>query len=251
MRLKGKKAIITGAGSGIGRATAVLFAREGAAVAVVDVNKPGADETVALIEKGQDKDGDAFALDVDVSVESQVEAMIGEAVRRLGGLNVLVNCAALSNEQDTDLLSIPIEVFDRTLAINLRGSFLTCRYAIPELLKAGGGSIVNFTSGARRGGGSTAYPCSKGGVSSLTRSIAHQFAEKNIRANEVSPGTTETPMLQISRKKLGSQVTRRKGSIQRYAEPEEIANVALFLASDESSFVSASTYTADGGNSGY
>jgi NAD(P)-dependent dehydrogenase (short-subunit alcohol dehydrogenase family) len=119
-------------------------------------------------------------------------------------------------------------------------------------VKAGGGSIVSFTSGARRGGGSTAYPCSKGAVSSLTRSIAHEFAERNIRCNEVSPGTTDTPMLAISKEKLGpALVTRKKGSIQRWGTADEIASVALFLASDESSFVSASTYTADGGNSGY
>lgn len=249
MRLQGKRAIITGAASGIGRAVAIRFAAEGAALVIGDLNETGLEETRKQIAAGG---GTVTARTLDVSNGSDVEAFVAAAHETLGGIDTLVNCAAISNIADTDILSLPEEVFDRTLAINLKGTYYTCKTVLPRMVDGGGGSIINFTSGARRGGGSTAYPCSKGAVSSLTRSIAFQFADKNIRCNEVSPGTTETPMLAISREKLGTGlVTRRKGSIPRFAEPEEIANVALFLASDEASFVSASTYTADGGNSGY
>jgi NAD(P)-dependent dehydrogenase (short-subunit alcohol dehydrogenase family) len=249
LRLEGKKIIVTGAASGIGRAVAERFAAEGACVAAGDINEAGLRETVAAMQQSR---GCCIGMALDVSSSASVKAFVDETLKQFGQIDVLVNCAAISDISDTDILTLPEEVFDRTLAVNLKGTYYMCKTVLPEMLKSGAGSIVNFTSGARRGGGSTAYPVSKGGISTLTRSIAHQFAERGIRCNEVSPGTTDTPMLAVSKEKLGSAlVTRRKGSIQRWGEADEIASVALFLASDESSFVSASTYTADGGNSGY
>jgi NAD(P)-dependent dehydrogenase (short-subunit alcohol dehydrogenase family) len=153
--------------------------------------------------------------------------------------------------EDTKIVDVPEEVFDRTIAVNLRGMFLLCKYGIPHLKGAGGGAIVNLASvAALAGGGGTSYTTSKGGVAALTRAVAFQNAAENIRCNSICPGPVDTPMLQISMKKLGlSTMTSRPGTIPRIARPQEVASLITFLVSDEAAYITGATYTIDGGAS--
>ncbi|MBW4694843.1 MAG: glucose 1-dehydrogenase [Lyngbya sp. HA4199-MV5] len=248
MRLENKVALITGAGSGIGREAAVLFAKEGAQVVVCDLNETGGNETVALIEA---IDGKATFVRADVSKAVDAKAMIAAAETAYGKLNVLFNNAGIFHPADGSVLETEEDIWDLTMNVNLKGVFLGCKYGIPALQRAGGGSIINTASFVAMVGAATsqsAYTASKGGVLSLTREIAVEFARQNIRVNALCPGPVETPLLA----ELMADPARRQRRLVhippgRLAQAKEIANAALFLASDESSFVNGSTFLVDGG----
>lgn len=248
MRLANKVALITGAGSGIGREAALLFAREGAQVVVSDINASGGEETVALIQAAG---GSATFVAADVSKAADVQAMIAAAETHYGRLNVLFNNAGIFHPDDGSVLDTEDAIWDLTININLKGVFLGCKYGIPALLRAGGGSVINTASFVALVGAATsqsAYTASKGGVLSLTREMAVEFARQNIRVNALCPGPVETPLLE----ELLSDPARRQRRLVhippgRFAKAVEIANAALFLASDEASFVNGATFLADGG----
>lgn len=248
MRLANKVALITGAGSGIGRESALLFAREGAQVVVSDVNETGGQETVRLIEA---VGGQAVFVRADVSRAADTQAMIEAAETTYGKLNVLFNNAGIFHPEDGSVLDTEEAIWDLTININLKGVFLGCKYGIPALQRAGGGSIINTASFVALMGAATsqsAYTASKGGVLSLTREIAVEFARQNIRVNALCPGPVETPLLE---ELLADPARRQRRLVHippgRFAKAPEIANAALFLASDESSFVNGSTFLVDGG----
>ncbi len=245
MRLANKVALITGGGSGIGKASCHLFAREGAKVVVVDLKRETAEATAKEI-------GDnAAAFAADVSKASDAEAMIGFAEETFGRLDVVFNNAGVFHPDDDSVTNTTEEIWDLVININLKGVFLGCKYAIPALLRAGGGSIINTASFVAVMGAATpqiAYTASKGGVLAMTREIAVEFARKNIRANALCPGPVETPLL---RELLSDPARRQRRLVHippgRFGRAEEMANAALFLASDDSSFVNGSTFLVDGG----
>jgi dihydroanticapsin dehydrogenase len=245
-RLAGKVTIVTGAGSGIGRATAVRFAEEGARVTCVDVHGESARETATSI-------GDAaFAVTADVSVAAQVQAYTDSTVERWGGLHAVFNNAGVNLpgvfHEATD------EVVDRTLNVNVKGCIYGCRYAIPHMLRAGGGSLINTSSvnGLVAEPFLAIYATSKGAIVMLSKGIALDYAKQGIRCNAIAPGWVDTPVNSAHAEMLGGldKVYADIDSFQpigRPGTPREIANVALFLASDESSFVTGSVLVADGG----
>lgn len=248
MRLQNKVAFITGAGSGIGRESALLFAKEGAQVVVCDLNETGGKETLSLIEAAG---GQAIFVKADVSKGSEVKAAIATAETTYGKLNILFNNAGIFHGADNSVLDTDEDIWDLTININLKGVFLGCKYGIPALLRSGGGSIINTASFVAVMGAATpqiAYTASKGGVLSMTREIAIEFARQNIRANALCPGPVQTPLLD---ELLADPVRRQRRLVHippgRFAQAPEIANAALFLASDESSFVNGSTFLVDGG----
>jgi NAD(P)-dependent dehydrogenase (short-subunit alcohol dehydrogenase family) len=248
MRLSDKVALITGGGSGIGKASCLLFAREGAKVVVVDLKKETAEATAREIVAAG---GEARAFAADVSKASDAEAMIHFAEETFGRLNVVFNNAGVFHPQDESVTTTTEEIWDFVIDINLKGVFFGCKYAIPALLRAGGGSIINTASFVAVMGAAVpqiAYTASKGGVLAMTREIAVEFARQNIRANSLCPGPVETPLLA---ELLADPARRNRRLVHipagRFARPEEMANAALFLASDESSYVNASTFLVDGG----
>jgi NAD(P)-dependent dehydrogenase (short-subunit alcohol dehydrogenase family) len=245
MRLKNKVALITGGGSGIGKASCLLFAREGAKVVAVDLKKETAEATAREIGS------DARAFAADVSKASDAEGMIRFAEEEFGRVDIVFNNAGVFHPDDDSVTNTSEDIWDMVININLKGVFLGCKYAIPALLRAGGGSIINTASFVAVMGAATpqiAYTASKGGVLAMTREIAVEFARKNIRANSLCPGPVETPLLQ----ELLSDPARRQRRLVhippgRFGKAEEMANAALFLASDESSFVNGATFLVDGG----
>lgn len=248
MRLADKVALITGAGSGIGRETALLFAREGAAVAVVDLNDAAGQATVAHITENG---GRAIYTRADVSRAADCEAMIRAAEREWGKLHIVFNNAGISHAQDDDAVHTEEDVWDLTMAINLKGVFLGCKYAIPALRRAGGGSIINTASFVAVLGAATpqlAYTASKGGVLAMTRELAVIHARENIRVNALCPGPLHTELLM---KYLNTEEKRQRRLVHipmgRFGEAREIAQAALFLASDEASFTTGATFLVDGG----
>jgi len=247
MNLANKVALITGAGSGMGKSAALIFAVEGAKVAAVDVAETQVKETVAEIAK---RGGDAIAIRADVSKSEDVKRMIDDTVARFGGLNIMYNNAGIEGESNF-MSNMTEDQFDRVIAINLRGVFLGMKYALPHLIKAGGGSIINQASIAGmiavRGG--AAYSASKAGVIALTRVAALEYGRYNIRVNAICPGAIETPMAQRIRQGQppNPKAIQRISVLGRMAEPEEIAKVALFLASDDSSFATGAPFVIDGG----
>jgi NAD(P)-dependent dehydrogenase (short-subunit alcohol dehydrogenase family) len=245
-RLEGKVAAITGAGGGMGREAAVLFTGEGARVCVADIAFDAAQETVALCA------GEAFAYEVDVAEEEQVAALMRAVAERFGGIDVLYNNAGISPPDDAGILETPVEAWDRVLAVNAKGVFLCCKHGIPHLLERGGGSVVNVASFVALVGAATSqisYTASKGAVLALSRELAVQFARQGIRVNALCPGTVETPLLQRIWGDDPEAAQRRLVHIPagRPAQPREIVNAALFLASDESSYVNGATFLVDGG----
>ncbi len=251
MRLTDKVALITGGGSGIGKASCLLFAREGARVVVVDLRRDAAEETAAAI---RDAGGEARAFAADVSKAKDAEGMVRFAEGEFGKLNVVFNNAGIFHNDDNSVTNTTEAIWDLVIDINLKGVFLGCQYAIPALLRAGGGSIINTASFVAIMGAAVpqiAYTASKGGVLAMTREIAVEFARQNIRANSLCPGPVETPLLA----ELLSDPARRNRRLVhipmgRFARPEEIANAALFLASDESSYVNGASFLVDGGITG-
>lgn len=248
MRLDGKVALITGAASGMGKIAASLFAREGAKVVLADVTDEAGEATVAEIVAAG---GEAAYVHADVSDAHQAEAMVRSTVERFGALSILYNNAGVFPADDGSVTETSEETWDLTIDINLKGVYLGCRYGVPAMLESGGGSIINVASFVALMGAATpqiAYTASKGGVLAMTREIAVEFARKGIRANALCPGPVETPLLA----ELLSDPARRQRRLVhipmgRLARAEEIANAALFLASDESSFVTGSALVVDGG----
>jgi NAD(P)-dependent dehydrogenase (short-subunit alcohol dehydrogenase family) len=248
MRLKDKVALITGAGSGIGRQSALLFAREGAAVLCVDVNEDAAKETTKLVKQAA---GRAASCRADVSKASDCEQMVAAAEKEFGKLNVLFNNAGIMHAKDDDAVSTSEEVWDLTLDINAKGVFLGCKYGIPALKRAGGGSVINTASFVARMGAATpqiAYTASKGAVLSMTRELAVIHARQNIRVNALSPGPLRTELLMNF---LNTEAKKQRRLVHvpmgRFGEADEIAKAALYLASDESSYVTGTEFLVDGG----
>ncbi len=255
-RLEGKVALITGAGSGVGRAAALIFAREGAKVAVAGRTRSNVEETAALVAKAG---GEAMAVLADVSRSSDVQAMLAATVQRFGALHLLVNNAAIGYSAEPAVSMGPVtetpdDDWDIVLNINLRSVFYACKYGIPRILESGGGAIVNVSStgGVRGMYDAHAYSAAKAGMINLTRSMAVRYGPE-IRVNVVAPGGIDTPMLaprlppRELREQPAAQRPRGTRGLGRIAQPEEIANAVLFLASDEASFVTGEVLVVDGG----
>ena len=247
MRLKDKIAFITGAGLGIGRATCLLFAREGAMIIAADIDKKAGDETVALIKS---QGGTGTFVRCDVGVEEEVKYAIAKGVEAYHRLDVLFNNAGvLWRDRDQDVTRTDEGVWDRVMAINLKGTVWACKYAIPEMIRAGGGSIVNIGSGVAYMGftrAQDAYTASKGALISLTRSMAIVYAKQNIRANIIHPGPVDTPMQKEWNKKTRKEISEWV-PLGRLASAADIANCGLFLASEESSYITGQEIIVDGG----
>jgi NAD(P)-dependent dehydrogenase (short-subunit alcohol dehydrogenase family) len=248
MRLQDKVALITGAGSGIGRESALLWAREGASVVVADVNEQAGAAVVAELTAAG---GRAVYVHADVSKAADAEGMVRAAEEHFGKLDVLFNNAGISHMNDDDAINTEEDVWDLTMNINLKGVFLGCKYGIPALRRAGGGSIINTASFVAVLGAATpqlAYTASKGGVLSMTRELAAIHARENIRVNALCPGPLRTELLM---KYLNTEEKRQRRLVHipigRFGEAHEIAKAALFLASDESSFTTGATFLVDGG----
>jgi len=254
MRLKDKVALVTGAASGIGRATAALFGREGAKVMCADLDGEGAERIARQIADGG---GEAASVQADVSVAADTQRMVRETVERWGRLGILFNNAG--EEFGLPVTQVPEEQWDRLIDVNLKGVFLGCKYAIPEMLKTGGGSIVNTASvaGLRGYGWLSTYCASKGGVVIMTKSLAVEWASQSVRVNAVCPGVIRTPMTDKAIEQGGAALgSSREEALARIAaahpmgrigEPEEVARAVLFLASDEASFITGVALPVDGG----
>jgi NAD(P)-dependent dehydrogenase (short-subunit alcohol dehydrogenase family) len=244
-RLDGKVCVITGAGGGMGREAAILFSAEGAQVCAADIDGAAAEETVQSCR-------DAFAHTVDVADEASVAAMMDATAERYGGIDVLYNNAGISPNDDASVLDTSVEAWDRVQAVNTKGVFLCCKHGIPHLQRRGGGSVINVASFVAIVGAATSqisYTASKGAVLSMTRELAVQFARENIRVNALCPGPVETPLLLSIFGDDPAALERRRTHwpTGRLAKPREVVNGALFLASDESSYVTGSTFLVDGG----
>ena len=244
-RLDGKVAVITGAGGGMGREAALVFAAEGARVCVADVDADAAARTAADA-------GDAFAVEVDVADSASVDRMMSETAERYGGIDVLYNNAGISPADDAGILETEPDAWDRVQAVNAKGVFLCCKHGIPHLLERGGGSVINVASFVALLGAATSqisYTASKGAVLAMTRELAVQFARQGVRCNALCPGPVETPLLLNIYGSDPAALERRRmhWPTGRLAKPREIVNAALFLASDESSYVNGAIFTVDGG----
>ena len=245
MRLENKVAIVTGGGVGIGRATALLFSREGARVVICDYKREAGDETVRAIDRSG---GTVLFVEADVSQPDQVTSLVDAALQKYGGVDILFNNAGVvffGTVLDTDL-----ETWNRVMSINLGGTYLCSKAVLPHMIARGGGSIINMTSstGAHDAApNAAAYVASKGGVALLTKCMAIDHAKDNVRVNAIAPGPTDTNMLRdnLSGEKLAA--LRNTIPMDRLGKPDELARVALFLASDESSFMTGAIVAVDGG----
>jgi NAD(P)-dependent dehydrogenase (short-subunit alcohol dehydrogenase family) len=246
-QVQGKIALVTGGGSGIGRATALALAREGAKIMIADYAREGGDRTVKLIKE---KGGDASFVHADVSVTAQVEMMVNKTLETYGRIDIAFNNAGIEGKVANTILCSE-EIFDQTIAINLKGVWLCMKYEIPQMLKQGGGSVVNTASIAGLVGfeGLPAYNASKHGVIGLTRTAALEFATKNIRVNCVCPGVIHTPMVErlMDGSEYGQCQLEAGEPIGRLGKPEEIAEGVVWLSSDASSFVTGHPLVIDGG----
>jgi NAD(P)-dependent dehydrogenase (short-subunit alcohol dehydrogenase family) len=243
-RLKDKVCVITGAGGGMGADAAELFTEEGARVVVADVDGDAAATVAAKV--------DGLAVTVNVGDAGSVQAMYATAARELGGIDVLYNNAGISPADDGSILETDPEAWERVQAVNTRGVFLCCKYGIPYLLERGGGSVINVASFVAIVGAATSqisYTASKGAVLSLSKELGVQFARQGVRVNALCPGPVETPLLLRIWSETPGAAERRLVHVPmgRMAKPREIVNAALFLASDESSYVNAATFVVDGG----
>ncbi len=248
MRLTDKTVLITGAGSGMGRLAAEVFAREGAQIVAVDVAEPALRETAASVEG---EGGRIVAVPADVSVAADVERAVAEGVRAFGRLNVLYNNAGIFPDDDTSVVDTDESVVQRVLDVNFKGVFLCCKYGIPHLIEAGGGSIVNVASFVALVGCTVpqdAYTASKGAVLSLTRSLAVQYGRQGIRANAICPGPIMTPLLEGLFPSEEERLKRlNRIPLGRFGRAEDVVYAALYLASDESSWTTGTTFVVDGG----
>lgn len=247
--LVGKTALVTGGGSGIGRATALLFAQEGAAVSVVDMNQNnGKNVAQTIVENG----GIAIFLQGDVSIASECQRVVKETVNELGGLNILSNNVGIIRR--ATVLETTEDEWDRVMDVNVKSIFLLCKYAIPTMAQVGGGVIINIASGWGLVGGPKAavYCASKGAVVLLTKAMAIDHGKSNIRVNCICPGDTDTPMLRDEAQQLGESMDQflaeaAQRPLRRLGKPEDIAQAALYLASDSSSFITGTSLVVDGG----
>ncbi|MDP4549880.1 glucose 1-dehydrogenase [Alkalihalobacillus macyae] len=246
MRLQDKVAIVTGGGGGIGRATALRFAREGAKVVVSDIHSESGEESVDQITK---MGGESIFVRTDTSMEGDMKALVEECEKRYGGLDIFFNNAGVSNEE-VKLVDISVDEWDRVVSINLKGVFMGMKYAIPAMEKRSGGAIVNTSSllGFKGKKYMAPYNASKGGVITLTKNAALEYGGKNIRVNAVCPGVIDTnivtPWKEDDRK---WPIISKANALRRVGQPEEIANAVLFLVSDEASYVTGTSLLVDGG----
>ncbi|MAB91603.1 MAG: short-chain dehydrogenase [Planctomycetes bacterium] len=248
MRLKDKVAVITGAASGIGRQSAIRFASEGAHIVAVDLNRQAGEETAEQVEANG---GKAIFVEADVSKASDCQRMVVAAEESFGKLNVMFNNAGIMLGEDGDAESTTESVWEKTMAVNLRGVFLGCKYGIPAIRRAGGGSIINTASFVALMGAATpqiAYTASKGGVLAMTRELAMIHARENIRVNALCPGPLHTELLMNF---LDTEAKRNRRLVHlpmgRFGEAKEMAEAAVFLASDESSYITGTDFLVDGG----
>lgn len=260
-RLEGKVVFLTGAGAGIAKATAKMCAREGAGVAICELNREAGERAEREIREAG---GNALFVHTDVTQDESVRDAIAATVKHFGKLNVLFNCAGGSSQDDRPVHEMDLDVWHKTVALNLLHPFLTCRHGIPHMIKAGGGSIVNVTSHLGLVGTvKPAYAATKGGIISFTKTLAAQYVEYNIRANAVAPGSirTERAIARYENKdamlaEKPNAAARERAVLQKLypfskGEPEDIAAIAVFLASDESRMLTGTTIAADGGRSSY
>jgi NAD(P)-dependent dehydrogenase (short-subunit alcohol dehydrogenase family) len=246
-RLDGKIALITGAGSGVGRATAILFAKEGAKVVAVDINADRGEETVNIIRKGG---GEGRFVKADVAKKEDILGAIKECLDTYSKIDILFNNAAIAEPVLATTVECTEENWDKVVMIDLKGVWLAMKYVIPEMLKTGGGSIVNVASQAATRGNARfpAYTAAKGGVVSLSRATAVEYADKNIRVNTLEPGFILTPLVQSYVDSPAKRNRIIEGTPQRrLGKPEEVAYAALFLACDESSHITGAELAVDGG----
>ncbi len=249
MRLDGKVTIITGGGSGMGKVAAELFAREGARVVVSDVSEPAGEAVVAAVRAAG---GEATFVRADVSREDDARGMVQHAVATFGRVDALYNNAGIMPEADHSVIDTDVATWDQVMAVNVRGVFLGCKYAIPQMLQQGGGSIINIASFVAILGCSVpqdAYTASKGAVLALTRSLAVQFAGRGVRSNAISPGPIETPLLMdwLLKDEAAKALRLNRNPSGRFGRPEEIVNVGIYLASDESRWTNGANFVVDGG----
>ena len=249
MRLSDKVAVITGAGSGMGRTAALMFAAEGAKVVVAEYDEAAGAGTVDQVKAAG---GDAVFVKTDISSETDAAAMVAAAMDRYGRLDVLYNNAGVMPEPDHSVIDTEVAVWDHVMAVNVRGVFLGCKYAIPRMLERGSGSVINISSFVALLGCSVpqdAYTASKGAVLSLTRSLAVQFGPQGVRSNAICPGPIETPMLMdwLLKDEAAKNLRLARNPTGRFGKPEEIVNVAIYLASDESRWTNGAHFVIDGG----
>jgi NAD(P)-dependent dehydrogenase (short-subunit alcohol dehydrogenase family) len=244
-RLNGKVCVITGSGGGIGREAALLFSEEGASVCVADVNEEAGEKTAGDCRE-------AFFVKVDVTDPDSVQAMYATTAERYGGIDVLYNNAGIMPGDDESVLDTDVDAFQRVQDVNTKGVYLCCKYGIPYLLERDGGSVINVASFVALMGAATSqisYTASKGAVLSMTREMAVEFARRGVRVNALCPGPVETPLLMRLFDETPGAYQRRRVHLPmgRLAQAKEIAYGALFLASDESSYVNGATFLVDGG----
>lgn len=249
MRLTDKVSIITGGGGGMGRVASEVFAREGSRIVVAEYSEAAGEETVAIVRAAG---GEATFIKVDVSSEADAKAMVDHALATYGRVDCLYNNAGVMPEADHSVIDTDVATWDSVMAVNVRGVFLGCKYAIPAMIEGGGGSIVNIASFVALLGCSVpqdAYTASKGAILALTRSLAVQFGPKGVRTNAICPGPVETPLLMdwLVKDEEAKRIRLARNPTGRFGKPEEIVNVALYLASDESSWTNGATLVVDGG----
>ena len=258
-RLSGRVALITGGGDGIGRAAALAFSREGAKVAIAEINAPRGREVAELVGA---QGGEALLVETDVTSEDSVRAAVEAAVARFGKLDTLFNCAGGSVPGDKPVTELDFSVFEHTIGLDLKGTMLVCKHAVPRIAAAGGGAVINMSSGAALRGANPAqvYTAAKGAIVSLTRSMAGTYAKDNVRVNCICAGRINTARVRRTyglpgRAGGAADPQDASGQVKMYpfwvGEPEDIANIALFLASDESRMITGAAIAADGGRSAY
>jgi NAD(P)-dependent dehydrogenase (short-subunit alcohol dehydrogenase family) len=258
-RLHGKVAFISGGGAGIGEATARMFAREGAAVAIADIRVLSARR---IAEEIVSSGGQAAAFEADITSEASASAAVASAARHFGAIHVLFNCAGGSLPADAPVTEVDLDVWEKTMTLDVRGTILACRFAIPHIVAAGGGAVVNMSSGAalRGSGKAHIYAAAKGAIVSLTRALAGTYAQNNVRANAICAGRINTERIRqtygIPGKPGSSKDAMQVDELIKtypfwFGEPDDIAHIALFLACDESRMITGAAIPADGGRYAY
>jgi NAD(P)-dependent dehydrogenase (short-subunit alcohol dehydrogenase family) len=249
VRFKGEVAVVTGAASGIGEATAIAFAQEGAGVVIVDTDR---EQGEVVAKKIEEQGGDVLVVPTDVARENEVQGMVEDVTARWGRLDVLVNNAGIYYQ--ADVVDTPFEVWNDVLAVNLSGPFLCTKYAVPVMIRGGGGAVVNVASEAGLVGikGQVAYNVSKGGMIALTRSCAVDLAGQGVRVNCVCPGTSDTPLVREAVNRASDPAAARRAleevrPLNRLGKPEEIAAAILYLASSEAGYATGAILSVDGG----